>query len=310
MVRTTGSWLDSFGHVAAATGLTGQSRMWLPGPLAATMNLFAATLARWLGAHMVDRPQEATHTHLTPLHLDRLLDEQAAPQGLHVTVAGDRLSSRLHGRAVAAGATVSHYYGAAELSFVGWGAHEDDLRLFPQVEVEVRDGEIWARSPYLCQGYAGTPGVLRTDGRGFATIGDRGTLHEGVLTVSGRGGGSVTTGGATVLVADVESVLRTVTRGEVVVVGLPHETLGQVVAAFLTDASDFDRALAGAREMLAPTHRPRVWLHLAELPVTQAGKIDRTELSHSLWRTDSEPGSEPGPEHGAGPRVVRLMAGR
>ena len=89
-------------------------------------------------------------------------------------VAGDRLPVALHDRAVAAGARVHHYYGAAELSFVAWGAHADDLRPFPGVEVAVRDGEVWVRSPYVCSGYDGSPGPLRVDPDGFATVGDRG----------------------------------------------------------------------------------------------------------------------------------------
>ena len=70
-----------------------------------------------------------------------------------------------------------HYYGAAELSFVAWGAHADDLRPFPGVEVSVREGEVWVRSPYLCTGYDGPPGPLRRDGDGFATVGDRGSMR-------------------------------------------------------------------------------------------------------------------------------------
>ena len=54
-----------------------------------------------------------------------------------VTVAGDRLTARLRDRARAAGAEVSHYYGAAELSFVAWGQHAGDLRPFPDVETAV-----------------------------------------------------------------------------------------------------------------------------------------------------------------------------
>ena len=102
---------------------------------------------------------------------------------------------------------VHHYYGAAELSFVAWGAHADDLTPFPGVDVVVRDGEVWVRTPYLCLGYDGPPGPLRTDPDGFATVGDRGVLADGRLLVSGRSD-AVTVGGATVEPADVEVVLR------------------------------------------------------------------------------------------------------
>ena len=75
-------------------------------------------------------------------------------------VAGDALEPSLRGRAETTGATVAHYYGAAELSFVAWGVDRDRLRAFPGVEIDVRDGEIWVRSGYLAEGYldAGLPG--------------------------------------------------------------------------------------------------------------------------------------------------------
>jgi long-chain acyl-CoA synthetase len=276
VVRTTQSWRRSFEHVADLTGLDGSSRLWLPGSLSATMNLFAAVLAREVGAAVVDDPRDATHTHLTPLVLSRELDRVA---GLHVTVAGARLPPALHGRAVVAGARVVHYYGASELSFVAWGPHAEELRPFPEVAVEVRDGEVWVRSPYLCERYAGSPGPFRRDPRGFATVGDRGALRDGVLTVTGRGTDAVTTGAATVLVADVEAVLASVVAGEVVVLGVPHPDLGEVVAAVLTDPDDREPARQAAVERLDPAQRPRLWFHVPGLPLLTAGKVDRAALT-------------------------------
>ena len=178
-----------------------------------------------------------------------------------------------------------HYYGAAELSFVAWGRHADDLHLFPGVEAEVRDGEIWVRSPYLCTGYVGAPGPLRRDAAGYATVGDRGRLDGDRLTVDGRAE-AVTTGGATVQVADVERALRPVSRGEVVVVAVPHARLGSVVAAVLTDAADHVALVAASRELLDPAARPRLW-HLCEQPpLTTAGKVDRDALVRLLGGDD------------------------
>ena len=276
VVRSTGSWFQSFPHVASRTGLTAEARVWLPGPLGATMNLFAAALARWMGAELSAGAADATHAHLTPMAFERAIG--VLPPGAHVTVAGDRLPRPLHDRAVAAGLRVSHYYGSSELSFVAWGTHAEDLRAFPAVEVEVRDHEIWVRSPYLCVGYAGPAGALRTDQEGFATVGDRGALVDGRLVVAGRGADTVTTGGASVWVADVEAVLRPVVSGDVAVTGLPHATLGQVVAAVLTDRADVATARAAAEDQLAPAQRPRRWFWRADLPTTAAGKLDRDAL--------------------------------
>jgi acyl-CoA synthetase (AMP-forming)/AMP-acid ligase II len=148
--------------------------------------------------------------------------------------------------------------------------------------VDVRRGVVWVRSPYVCQGYAGAPGTLQVDGDGYVTAGDRGWFADGHLVVTGRGDAVVNTGGAAVQVADVESVLRPVVTGDVVVVGVPHHELGEVVAAVLTDALSFPGARALARATLAPTQQPRLWFEVRELPLTTAGKVDRTALSEML----------------------------
>lgn len=276
VVRTTDSWTSSFEAVGALTGLTSTSRVWVPGPLSATMNLFAAVHAAFVGAVLVDDPAEATHAHLTPSALARVVDT-GSMAGVTVVVAGDRLPPALHDRASAAGADVQHYYGAAELSFVAWGPHADGLRPFPGVDVAVRDGEIWVRSGFLCAGYDGPPGALRQDEDGWATVGDRGRLDDGRLTVLGRRG-AVTTGGATVLVADVEAVLRQAAVGDVVVLGLPHDGLGSTLAVVLTSAADHQPVRTVARASLHGAHRPRLWFHAERLPLTPAGKVDRDAL--------------------------------
>jgi long-chain acyl-CoA synthetase len=279
VVRTTRSWVDSFPHVSRLTGIDRNARVWVPGPLSATMNLFAAVHARSVGATVVDWPKNATHAHLTPALLLAALRNGSDLAGVHVVVAGDRLPRDLAGRAQAAGARVSHYYGAAELSFVAWGTHEEDLRPFPEVEVQVCGGVLWVRSPYLSQGYDGADGPFTVAADGFATVGDRGSLDDGVLTVAGRGADVVLTGGATVLVADVELGLRRAGVPDVVVVGVPHRRLGSIVAAVVADVAVADQARAVARTALSSVQRPRLWFHLAQFPMTASGKVDRAAVA-------------------------------
>jgi long-chain acyl-CoA synthetase len=273
VVRTTESWLASFPAVERLTGLDGSSRVWVPGPLTATMNLFAAVHARVLGATLVDSPERASHAVLTPSGLDGFTPHH----GLCVIVAGDRLDRERHDAAVRAGARVHHYYGAAELSFVAWGSQAEDLAPFPGVGVDVRAGEIWVRTPYLCDGYDGPPGPLRLDADGYATVGDRGSLHGGILTVAGRAD-TVQVGTASVEPADVEAVLRPAAHGEIAVVGVPNANLGAVLAVALTERSDFGEVRRTARERLAGPLLPRLWFHVRHLPQTVAGKVDRAAL--------------------------------
>ena len=280
VVRSTRSWVDSFPHVSRLTGVGRDARVWVPGPLTATMNLFAAVHARYTGATVVDSPAGATHAHITPARLHEALQQGADLAGVHVVVAGDRLQRDLADRTRATGARVSHYYGAAELSFVAWGTHEEDLRPFPDVEVRIREGVLWVRSPYLSRGYAdGADGPFTVAPDGFATVGDRGSLDRGLLTVTGRGTAIVLTGGATVLVADVEQALRRGTGSDVVIVGVPHPRLGQIVGAVVTEPAAVDRFRGAARAELPTAQQPRVWFCVPAFPVTESGKVDRAALA-------------------------------
>ena len=294
VVRTTESWFASFGHVSALLEVDEHAHVVVPGPLTATMNLFAAVHTRWAGARLTrgelpGREDRATHVVVTPAALSRLLARGADLGGVHVLAAGDRLDHGLHVRALGAGASaVSHYYGAAELSFVAWGGHADDLWPFPGVEVECREEEVWVRSPYTFDRYDGTPGVARRDADGFVTVGDRGVLVDGRLVLRGRGTGTVVTGGATVLTAEVEDVLREALGRDVLVVGVPHPDLGEVLCGVLTSDSDVTELRRTGDRLLAASHRPRRWFVVSEPPLTVAGKLDRDGLAAMLAAPDGD----------------------
>lgn len=276
VLRTPESWAGSFEAVSELTGIGPGSRVWVPGPASSTMNLFAVVHAAHAGAALVDDPVEATHAVLTPAQLSRLVASGPVPP-MTVVVAGDRLAPALHDRCVDAGLVVHHYYGAAELSFVAWGPHADGLRPFPGVEVLGEEGVLWVRSAYVCEGYDGSPGPFERRPDGFTTVGDLGEVRDGVVIVHGRPE-AVTTGGATVRVADVEGALAEATGGDVMVLGLPHAELGSVLAAVLTEPADLAPVRERAADVLTTAARPRVWLACPDPPLTTAGKLDRDAL--------------------------------
>jgi long-chain acyl-CoA synthetase len=294
--------------VADLTGMTAESRAWVPGPLTATMNLYAAALVAHLGAALVGSVTEASHAFLTPAVLLRLLAEPGRAPGLQVIVAGDRLPVDIAARAEARGWTVHNYYGAAQLSFVAWGRDETSLRPFPHTRVQARHGELWVSSPWLCErelGPDGAPPTLRTmreakTGEIWATVGDRGSIAKnGCVLVGGRDG-VIVTGGATVLAGDVEAVLRPAARGGVYLIGQPHDRLGAVVVAVCTDRADLETLSRFARLSLHGAARPRRWLHCPELPLTAAGKVDRATLA--TWVNEAV-------QTGSHARVPRLLLG-
>lgn len=291
VLRTTASWTDSFDAVSSLSGMSAASCVWIPGPVTATMNLFARVHADALGAGLVDEPVNATHAVLTPLALSRALDHDLLGAGQVVVSSGDGVTRALVARARERGVVLHHYYGASELSFVAWSQPDEPLVPFPDVECVVVDGCIWARSPYLSEGYApgSPPGPFVRRDDGFASVQDRGELRNGALVVHGRGDLAITTAGVTVDVADVEQQLRAAATGTVLVVGVPDERLGAIVVGVLTEADDLPAVRARARA-LDPAHRPHRWHVLPEIPVTAAGKPDRERIVELVSGGPTEPG--------------------
>ncbi|SYZ33761.1 AMP-binding enzyme [Propionibacterium australiense] len=280
IVRSTCSWTRSFAPLIERTGLHAGDRMWIPGPLDSTMNLFSACLCEYAGAAWDSRPEGASWATLTPSGLARALDSHAPMKAL---VAGDGLSRALWQWATGLGWDVVHYYGAAELSLVALGRHAQDLRPFEAVEIDTADDRIWVRSPWLADGCLEPegPGAFRRRADGFVTVGDRGRLDNGLLQVWGRAG-AITTAGATVELAPLRARLAARAHGEVVLLGLPHPELGQVLAAVTTSHDDLRHVRGWARRNLSGPQRPRVWRVIPRLPRTTTGKIDLHRLAEEL----------------------------
>lgn len=114
VVRTPASWADSFDPVSAYACISDSSRVYVPGPLTSTMNLFARVHASHVGADVVDTVDDATHVHLTPAAFELALD--TIPSGVSVIVAGDSLRPSLRDRGLTRGLHVHHYYGSSEQS--------------------------------------------------------------------------------------------------------------------------------------------------------------------------------------------------
>ncbi|WP_460447743.1 AMP-binding protein, partial [Angustibacter aerolatus] len=270
--RSAASWAATLDPLTDVTVLGPDDVVWLPGPATSTLFLYGAVHAVHVGARTAwgAAAPEVTAAHLVPLQLADacdLADAGGLPALRLVVVAGAGLGAGLRERAVRHGWRVLEYYGAAELSFVGWSDDDGPMRAVPGAEVELRDvgttgaGELWVRSPYI----ATSGPALRLDGRGWATVGDRAVSDGDGWRVLGRGDLAVQTGGHTVPVEEVERVLEPVAgTGHLAVVGLPHPRLGQRVTAVVVVGSRSDAELLprleGAARTLPAAHRPRAWL--------------------------------------------------
>lgn len=134
-----------------------------------------------------------------------------------------------------------------------------------------------------------------TDEDGWLHTGDAGRLDdEGRLTVTGRLGDRIVTGGVTVDPREVERVLRAHPEvRDAAVVGVPDPEWGERVGALVErdpaapeadpdDPLDATRLAAWFGERLAPAKRPRAVRFVEALPRNPNGKLDREAARDSL----------------------------
>ena len=163
-------------------------------------------------------------------------------------------------------------------------------------------GELLLRGPQMFGGYFRDPGrtaeAVTEDG--FLRTGDLARRHEdGAFEICGRRKSMFISGGENVFPAEVEAALAGHEAvEEVVVVGRPHRTWGEVGHAFVVPAAalsggrapDGEAILAAARERLAKYKVPRAVTFLDELPRLGSGKPDRSALER---RAREEAETEP-----------------
>ncbi|CAN7659205.1 class I adenylate-forming enzyme family protein [Phenylobacterium sp. LjRoot225] len=142
-------------------------------------------------------------------------------------------------------------------------------------------GEIAVKGPTLMLGYLGVPLDETLDEQGFLRTGDGGYIDEqGRLVFQGRLNDIIKTGGANVSPVEVDNVLGAL-RGVKVckTVGVPHETLGEMVVSCV--APEAERPLTEAqvrdylRARLASYKVPRrvVFVSETELDFTGSAKV-------------------------------------
>ena len=170
-------------------------------------------------------------------------------------------------------------------------------RVTPILQVEVRDedgvavpvgerGEIWFKGPNLIRGYWNRPeATAETIVDGWLRTGDIGRIDdEGFVYVEDRAKDMVLRGGENVYCAEVEAAIyEHPAVHEAAVFGVPHERLGEEVAAVVVPrvgASVTPEELqAHVGERLAPFKVPsRIAVWSEPLPRNPAGKVLKRDL--------------------------------
>jgi len=126
--------------------------------------------------------------------------------------------------------------------------------------------------------------MITDNPQGWLHTGDLGTMDaRGYVRITGRVKDMIIRGGENYFPAEIENVLlEHESVAEVSVVGLPDETWGEVIAAFIRTeggrALDRGALHAHCRARLAPQKTPALWCRVDAFPLTGSGKIQKFRL--------------------------------
>jgi len=223
-----------------------------------------------------------------------------------IFTSGAKLSAELRGDVEAAMPHVDlvEGYGASETSYISYASTRAPAapgsvgRLFPGVEVEIRDGDgracapgesgtVWVRSPMTFARYVGGP-----EGRapgGWVTAGDAGVLEDGFLYLKGRVGRAINVAGMKIHPEAIEQAL--LAHEQVLgaaVVGLDDSKRGQRLAAVVVPRGEADRASLSVhcRKVLGARMTPQSFFRASALPETRSGKVAVDTIRAALMRGD------------------------
>ena len=305
ILRSQASWVRSFEINGRLLGVGPGLSVAVLGQLTQSLALYGAVEGLHQGAevHLLNalRPDRqrallaargVVVVYASPAQLRLLVGQGPVLAGLRLLiVGGSKLDAGLRAalRVMAPGANVREFYGAVEASFITLADEatpEGSVgRAYPGVEIDLRGGnEIWVRSPYLAERYAGSdPGSARWQD-GWLTVGEIGSLRDGYLYLSGRAGRMVTVADQNVFPEAVEAFLIGLAGvAQVAVLPVPDAQRGvHLVAVVQGDAAREGEILAAARHEFGPLRAPRRLIWRQDWPQTSAGKTDLQRLISEL----------------------------
>ena len=202
----------------------------------------------------------------------------------------------------ATGLPITEGYGMTEIAPITVNTASAGMRLgsagkaVPDTQIQIVDiatgkeilgpamtGEIRVKGPHLMKGYVGNPeetAIALKDG--FLYTGDIGQVDEdGFLIISDRKKDVIFVKGFNVFPREVEEVLLSHPQiAGACVVGRPDERAGELPVAFITLRSNVDPATIErfCADHLTDYKCPSGIVTLDALPLTPAGKVDRTAL--------------------------------
>lgn len=293
ILRSMASWIRSFEVNAGLFGIGPGVRVAVLGGLEQSLALYGAVEALHLGAELhylggmrPDRQAVACGAvdviYATPAQL-RLMAGGAWPHLSRIIVGGSKLDARLRmDLAAMTPARVAEFYGAAEASFISLAGADAPLesvgRPYPGVEIDLRDGQIWVRSPYVFDRYVGAGSAVWD--QGWLSVGEMGRLEAGYLYLSGRAGRMVTVADQNVFPEEMEAVMAEFDGiARVAVLPVQDALRGVILVAVVQgDRAREAQILLRARAVFGVLKAPRRLIWCSEWPMLASGKTDLRAL--------------------------------
>ncbi len=246
---------------------------------------------------------------MVPTMLDRLMEHsffRVQRQFKGLLIGGGPISMDLINRSITRGLPIVTSYGMTEtcaqiaanpmLMPSGMYIPKKSVgTVFKPNKIQIRDdygnalpfnesGKIWLSGPQIFDGYL-DPGQTKQsfDSSGWFNTGDYGHLNrKGQLFIESRRTDLIITGGENVNPTEIEEAInRLDSVHEAAVVGVPDQTWGQQVTAFVVPEEagfDSEKVLNQLKESLLYYKVPRKIIVVDKLPKTSTNKIKRSEL--------------------------------
>ncbi len=196
------------------------------------------------------------------------------------------------------------YYGSTEMG-VCLGIGHEDIKAHPYsvgtpmpgMEARIDDGELVLRGDTMMDGYYRLPNETNEAIRnGWYHTGDLVSVdQDGYYEIVGRRREIIRSGGESIAPVEVEAAIADIPGiREVAVVGLPHESWGEIVCAVLvmdqnTQTLTVETLRAHLKDRLAAFKHPRqIEVRLETLPRTTAtGQIQRSRVKQEILAASS-----------------------
>ncbi|WP_162907504.1 class I adenylate-forming enzyme family protein [Allorhizocola rhizosphaerae] len=229
---------------------------------------------------------------MRPPLLAATLDSTVDLGGLRAVVLGGSPASPalLEAATARLGPIVWQVYGQSEAGAISMLTPDDIAaghaasvgRPVSDVELDIREGEIWVRSPHMMSGYLDeTEDVLRD---GWLNTRDRGHVDaDGRLHLTGRSRDVIMVNAEVCYAGAIERVLALHPDvAQAFAVGVPDRRTGEAIHAFVVPAGDRrpppDELTALTRLHLSVNSVPSTFTVIHDIPLTATGKPDKPAL--------------------------------